>query len=992
MEANFANSLENIIAVLNKLTKSTGDYYYLYDFRKQLIYFSDNVESADDIFAVKKTVCTLTDWRREVHPGDIYRLQKTMDDLISRKIQTYNFNYRVKNSHGQINWINSRGSSYCDESDKLLYVLGRLSCRNPNKQIGGFRNKELKNEIRCILKKFTPGFLLLVGIDNLKSINLKNGRDFGDAVLSDVVRIMEDELQHKHKVYRINGDWFAANIPLISKSEISAVFDRIQDRLSGQCTISGGCVSYTDYHVNDESTLLQYAEIALDQSKTNGKSLLTFFTPENYESKLRELELKEELQKSILNNFKGFELFYQPQIHSETYKIYGAEALLRYTSPRFGSISPMEFVPLLEQNNLIYSVGLWAAREALKTCRSWRKTIPDFHMSINMSYSQMESDSISYDIINLVKSSALPGEALTIEVTESMELSNYPQLNDIFKRWKEIGIAISVDDFGTGYSSLSRLKELAVDEIKIDRCFVREIQNSAYNYRLLSNIIELADSSHIRVCCEGVETVEELNVLKDLHPSLLQGYLFGKPCSVGEFEKNFLLPGCVSDIDTLFKSSDTSPSVLDKNSDRESVNEVAQTILNAENDIFYLSDLDNYQLYYLNPAGQKMFGVKNYYGKKCYKVLHGKNSPCDFCTNKFLRKDSFYIWENRNEYCGRHLMLKDKLVSYKGKNVRLEVALDITKQEYVSQSASERLAFADKIVGYMNALSECSDYSQAVNEVLASVGDFYQADRAYLFERNPMRPGYWDNTFEWCAPNVSTQKENLQSIPPEAIKRWMDIFETEPDIIILNLDPLKDSSPLEWEVLHAQNIQRIIAVPLRENNKTVGFVGIDNPRYCIHDTSQVRVLASFLLTRIRQDKNEHRYQILLQETNQELLSALNVGFWTLEVDKSDSSRRMVFDDKMCQLLGCEPNASAENCYNFWHKRIADEYYDALMQAFCTMARTNKLVQIEYPWIHPSLGKILFRFSGIVIEDTALHTKFKGYCRLIDRDNPFTTAD
>lgn len=138
---------------------------------------------------------------------------------------------------------------------------------------------------------------------------------------------------------------------------------------------------------------------------------------------------------------------------------------------------------------------------------------------------------------------------------------------------------------------------------------------------------------------------------------------------------------------------------------------MARTILDAENDIFYLSDLDTNELYYLNSVGQRIFGVKDYVGKKCYKVLHGKDAPCSFCKNLLLRQDSFYVWEQENEYCGRRFLIKDKIVRYNGKKVRLEVLLDITKQEYVSQTTKERLAFAGKIVDCISMLSAHTDYS-----------------------------------------------------------------------------------------------------------------------------------------------------------------------------------------------------------------------------------------------------------------------------------------
>lgn len=977
----FTNPIHDVGTALNLFSQSTGDVYIFYDFREGLVHFSENIQTFHSIFSVCKTTCTIEEWRVGVDSHDIHRLANVMADLTSRKTDSYNFNYRVTNTEGRRSWINSRGRAYYGDKGQLCCVLGRLAVCSSVDFGSTSHNKALKMEIKQLLSRMCPGFLLLVGVDNLKAVNLKNGRDFGDAVLHDVAQVMDDETAPQNLVYRINGDWFAVNMPEASEKEVSDTFARIQERLSGQCTVSGGCVSYTAYHVSDADMLLQYAEISLDQSKVRGKNTLTFFSPENYEQKLRELEIREDLRKSIEMDFEGFELYYQPQFYSETSEIYGAEALLRYSSPRLGNIPPTEIIPILEQSRLIYPVGLWVIKEALKSCRKWREIYPQFHVSVNMSYYQLEFDSIEEDVLELVRGSGVPGSALTIEVTESTELSNYPQLNEFFKKWKKDGIEISVDDFGTGYSSLGRLKEMAVDEIKIDRCFVREIQNSAYNYRLLSNIIELADSSQIRVCCEGVETQEELEILCDLRPALLQGYLFAKPCSEADFEARFIQS---SPLKIKKRHPKRRPRSLSKfpYSDCNSTDEIAQTILNAENDIFYLADLDTYELYYLNSAGQKMFGVKDYCGKKCYKVLHGNDKPCSFCTNSFLHQDSFYIWEKVNEYCGRHFLLKDKIVQYKGKNVRLEVALDITKQEYVSQSAKERLIFADKIVGYMNTLSVYADYKEAVRQVLASVGDFYQADRAYLFERNPQRPDHWDNTYEWCAVNVAPQQNNLQNVPPKALSRWMKLFEKGQSIILLNLDPLRESSPAEWKLLHAQGIQRLIVVPIRENHKTIGFVGVDNPRYCIHDDSQVRVLNSFLLARLRQDRNEQRYQILLQESNQELLGALNVGFWTLKINKKGHLPQMVFDNIMCQLLNASGSASPEECYEFWSTRIRKDVAPMLERAFEKMKLNNQLVQIEYPWEHVTDGEITLRFSGILIEDTDDHTKYKGYCRKI----------
>lgn len=258
---------------------------------------------------------------------------------------------------------------------------------------------------------------------------------------------------------------------------------------------------------------------------------------ENKEEK--EAQLLKEMEQSSENDCSGFFLVYQPQIKVESYQLFGAEALLRYHSSVFGQVMPGDFIPLLEQTGLISTVGMWVLKKALAQCREWRVKMPDFHISVNISYVQLTQPDIRESVLNVLKESGLPGSALTLEVTESMQLQDFQYFNEIFSEWKQEGIEISVDDFGTGYSSLGYLKYLKIDEIKIDRCFVSGIQDSGYNYKLLKNILELTDSAHIRACCEGVEEKEELQVLEELKPELAQGYLFSKPCDSTLFERRY---------------------------------------------------------------------------------------------------------------------------------------------------------------------------------------------------------------------------------------------------------------------------------------------------------------------------------------------------------------------------------------------------------------------------------------------------------------------
>ena len=292
----------------------------------------------------------------------------------------------------------------------------------------------------------------------------------------------------------------------------------------------------------DYNKLMQLTEFSLRKAKLNGRNTLSELQMDEYREEEVSASLLNELTHSVREGCKGFYLVYQPQVRTGTLALFGAEALLRYSSPTRGKVYPDEFIPVLERFDLMYDVGLWVLKEALEQCKKWRELYPDFHMNVNMSYAQLAKPQITQDVLRLVRESGLDGIALTIEVTESMQLQKYQYFNEIFAAWKGEGISISVDEFGTGYSSLSYLKHLNIDEVKIDRCFVSGINVSSYNYQLVSNMFQLAAEANIRVCCEGVENAEELKVLTRLGSMLLQGYLFSRPCTTDVFERVFFLP------------------------------------------------------------------------------------------------------------------------------------------------------------------------------------------------------------------------------------------------------------------------------------------------------------------------------------------------------------------------------------------------------------------------------------------------------------------
>lgn len=975
-------------SVLNNLGESTGEYYFLFDFSTRTVLFSANVCRRLALHADADNTCTLRDLRAAIHPQDQAMASIEYTQLCRGHKSTFDAEYRLRGQDGGYVRLRVCGRVDKDAGGLPRRAVGRLTpCLVRARQNGrGFDLADLKRDAEVFLHQQTPACLLLVGVDSLKSINLKFGRNFGDELLARVARLLEEAVYARHRVYRTVGDCFALILPG-DELQATAVYRHVQSRIDDCCTLSAGCVPLLTYRIPDADTLYQYAEVAMGAAKARGKDQIVLFSAEDYEKELRALELKDELIAAVQNGFDGFSVVYQPQVLTDSLQIYGAEALLRYRSSRRGPVSPVEFIPVLEQSGLIGPVGLWVLRTALAQCRRWRQYCPEFHMGVNVSFAQLYREGIAADVLQVLSESGLPGSALTLEITESLELSESPKINELFLQWKEKGIEISVDDFGTGYSSLGRLKELEVDEIKIDASFINNIQSSAYNYRLLSNMIELSDSSCIRVCCEGVESEEELAVLQELRPTLLQGYLFARPMPAEALEAEFLDFGSPAFARRLDRVQAYRRRSLPAAPDAGAVwdeSRVAAAILDAESDIYYVSDPETYELYYLNPAGQRLFGVRDYQGRKCYRVLQGRSSPCPHCTNDRLRSDRFFIWDYFNEYCQRHFLLRDRLIEFDGRRARLEIASDITKSENVSQGTQERLAFARKVVEYTAILSADAPYAKSVDRVLASVGEYYRADRAYLFEPAAGAPDHWSNSFEWCADGVTSQIGNLQNVSPRAVRRWMEMFEQDHSVYILNLDVVREEYPEEWQVLSAQGIVRLIAVPLRSDGRTVGFIGVDNPRYSIRDDSQIRVLAHFLLNRIHQEQSECRYRQLLCSDYFDIPSSVGLGLWTIRLDPADpDSAELIGDDTMLALLGVSGTVDARGCYQFWHSRINPGYFHYVDQAVQSMIESGRRVQLEYSWKHPERGDVMVRCTGVRAGGSDGVVCLKGYHRIVD---------
>ena len=538
--------IKNYLNVLNILSKSTDSYLYLWDIGRDENWFFGDVSRDYALRDKGKPTNKTAEMEAIVYPADRKMLHDDLALIADGKKQIHDMDYRWVNRKGEAVWINCRGKVINDDRGNPFVMIGRVSDKalrylyHPLTKLFN-KNKLLMDLSEGILEKNT-GYIMLAGIDNLGSINLRYGRSYGNHVIRQCADILEKNVSLQN-IWHVENNCFALYLDVKSEEKVSEVYNKLLADLSGLCTISAGVVKNSREMFGDENNLYACAEMTFEKAKGSGMRTIVFFSQEDLEKRIKTVRFLDEMQESVKNGCEGFYLCYQPQIKTGNYHLYGAEALLRYHSETQGEVYPDEFIPLLEQSKLIRQVGLWVLETALQQCREWRKSMETFHISVNFSTVQLEEKNIGEKVLDILAKSGLPGEALTIELTESTQLQEVGHLTNIFRRWRDAGIGLSIDDFGTGYASMSYLKELNVEEIKIDRLFVKGIEEATYNYRLISNMIEFAKTNAIRICCEGVEDVHELTVLEGLAPNLIQGYLFSKPCKTEEFESAFINTG-----------------------------------------------------------------------------------------------------------------------------------------------------------------------------------------------------------------------------------------------------------------------------------------------------------------------------------------------------------------------------------------------------------------------------------------------------------------
>lgn len=412
--------------------------------------------------------------------------------------------------------------------------------------------------VRAAWREKTLAAVLFIDLDRFKVVNDTLGHSSGDELIKVVSQRMEETLRDGDTVARVGGDEFTILLQDLARVEdIPMVLEKIFDAFRKPITVSGHEVFVTasigialyPHDGNDSDTLLRNADIAMYHAKGKGGDTYRMYNPAMAEKAYERLTIGNKLRSALERN--EFILYYQPQVDLKAGRVIGSEALIRWLDPERGVVSPATFIPLAEETGLIVPIGEWGLHAA---CRQNKEVqgngFPDLVVSVNISARIFTQENFVDTVSRVLKDTGLDPRHLKLEITESLLMTNLGDAMPKMKELKGMGVQFSIDDFGTGYSSLAYLKSLPIDQLKIDRSFVQDIEKSADDRLIVTAIIKLGQSLRLDVIAEGVETGGQLEFLKSYQCEKIQGFLFSRPLPIDAFKSYLkendkgILTGC----------------------------------------------------------------------------------------------------------------------------------------------------------------------------------------------------------------------------------------------------------------------------------------------------------------------------------------------------------------------------------------------------------------------------------------------------------------
>lgn len=496
----------------------------------------------------------MTYWEKIIHPDDWERFYQKHMEFFGNRLDYGSLEFRVRKRSGEYAWMRCRGRLVRDDygvPTLFVGVMELLGKRNKIDPLTQLMNQNaffdaLESRIQeGIVDQFA---IQIVDIDNFHQINELYGRALGDRLLRSMAQTIQDRLTDNIRIFRLEKDQFALIVEHGTTEKMKEIYGQIcgyvaemeeKNRYRLQIQLSAGSAMYPgDSDAAEE--LYQCAEYALRYAKNQGKGRMEIFNKASLREERKKWQMRRQLRLSMAEDYRGFEIRYQPQVDAMTGKITGVEALMRWKDTLGKEEKPGVFIPILEEFGMIYDAGYWILRKAMQQGKEWIATDPLFSISINVSALQFVEERFLPDLEAIIIEETFPPQNLIIELTESCAVKNINILQGKLDQIRRMGIRIAMDDFGTGYSSLEMLKTAPVDIVKTDRTFIKDIPTSRFDATFISFVIAICHDVGIKVCVEGVEHKEEYEVLRTMVPDYIQGFYFGKPQTAEEITEQLM--------------------------------------------------------------------------------------------------------------------------------------------------------------------------------------------------------------------------------------------------------------------------------------------------------------------------------------------------------------------------------------------------------------------------------------------------------------------